>query len=122
MLKSILTSRLWLIISLLALDSAFFSLTDPSKVDSIMLVIGFLLVTSTFYLCIKQLLAAAKLYGLPFGNRERRVAIFITGLAGVLIALQSIGELTRRDLLVVGPLAVILYVYVSYGRAGAVPK
>ena len=109
-------SRLWLVLCLLLLDGIFFTRTDPHKVASVTLIIGFLLLTITLYLCIKRVLAFAKLYGLPFSRHERRIALFGTGVIGGLIGLQSMGELTERDLLVVGPLAVMLYLYLSYGR------
>ncbi len=116
LLSVLVRSQLWLIFGLIVLDGVFFTRTDPHKVASVTLIIGFLLLTLTLYLCIKRVLAFAKLYGLPFSRHERRIALFGTGVICGLIGLQSMGELTLRDLLVVGPLAVMLYLYLSYGR------
>ena len=117
--KVLLHRKVWLIAGLLALDSAFFSVTDPHKVTAVVLFVGFLLLTATVYLCLQQLVSVAKLYGLPFSQHGRRIALFGTGVAATLIGLQSMGELSRRDLLVTVPMAIILYVYLSYGKAKA---
>ncbi len=66
-------------------------------------------------------LHAAGWYGLLGGAHRKRQARVLTGLVGGLIALQSIGELGPRDVLVLLPLALIAYLYVSYGKAERVP-
>lgn len=114
--KVLLTHRLWFVIVLLALDSAFFTLTDANKVTSVALILGFLLLATTLYLCLSRLVSLARVYGLPLSHHQRRFAVFGTVIIGGVIALQSMGELTIRDLLVVLPLGVLLYAYLSYGR------
>lgn len=111
------STRLKLIISLLALDSAFFMLTDPSQVDSLVLIVGFLLLSLTTYLLISRLCVAMQLYGLPLGNSAHRIALFGTVVIIGLLALQSIGELSIRDMIVALPLGIILYLYLSYSRS-----
>jgi len=117
--KSPHSLRLQLIIGLVALDGAFFMLTDPRQVASIVIIIGFLLLSLTLYLLISRLCVASQLYGLPFGRQSHRIALFGTGVIAGLIALQSIGELTVRDMLVAVPLSTVMYLYFSYGRAKA---
>jgi hypothetical protein len=104
------------VIGLLAADGLFFGLTDPDKVPSFFLMVGFLLCAGTLYVLIRALLAASSWYGLPFNRHGSRLARVITVTAGALIALQSIGELGSRDILVLMPLTLISYLYVSYGR------
>jgi hypothetical protein len=110
-------SRRKLTIGLLALDGAFFAFTDPAKIDSIFLIVGFMLLAATSYLLIIKLCALGRVYGLQFDRKSHQIAMFGTGILIGLIALQSIGELTFRDLLVAIPLGVITYMYLSYGRS-----
>lgn len=105
-----------LMLGLLMLDSAFFTFTNPSNVDSIVLFIGFLLLSTTLYLFITRLCAMGRLYGFQFDVHSRRIAMFGTGTIVVLLALQSLGELTTRDTVVALPLGLITYLYLSYGR------
>lgn len=111
------STRLKMIISLLALDSAFFTLTDPAQVNSLVLIASFLLLSLTCYLLISRLCAVAQLYGLPLGHPAHRIALFGTVVIVGLTALQSIGELSIRDMLVALPLGIVLYLYLSYSRS-----
>lgn len=111
----------WLISGLVVLDGLFFSLSDPVRVPSLLLAVGFVLMAVTLYQLVLGLLQAANWYGLPGSAHRRRQARTLTGLIGGLIALQSIGELGRRDVLVLLPLAVLAYLYMSYGKAVSNP-
>ena len=110
-------SRRRLSLGLLALDSVFFAFTDPAKINSIFLIFGFMLLAATSYLLIIKLCALGRVYGLQFDRKSHQIALFGTGIIISLMALQSIGELTFRDLLVALPLGVITYMYLSYGRS-----
>lgn len=105
-----------LTLGLLALDGIFFTLTNPSNVDSAVLFVGFLLLALTLYLLISRLCALGAVYGFQFDKHTHRIALFGTGIIVGLIALQSLGELTTRDMMVALPLAAITYAYLSYGR------
>lgn len=67
----------------------------------------------TIYLITYIVLSFIKLYGLPI-KRKQRLSWYITGVMSMLVALQSIGELGSKDIIVVLPLAVIGYVYINY--------
>lgn len=116
MLKLLRHSHFYQGITLLAADGLFFGLTNPGQVASSELMIGFLLLVATLYYLYGRFLAAISLYGLSLSRRPRRVALFATGVSAGLLALQSIGELSFRDILVLGPLALVLYVYLGYNR------
>lgn len=107
----------WRISGLLLIDGLLFGLSDPQRVPSPMLAIGFILLVITLYQLMVGLLMAANWYGLPGRAHRRRQARVSTGVISGLIALQSIGELGLRDVLVLLPLAVIAYLYVSYAKA-----
>lgn len=116
MLKTAFSRNIGLIVALLAIDAVFFTRTDAQRVTSVTLIVGFLLLSVTIYLCLRRLAAVGRLYGLSFGRHERRFALFGTGVIAVLIGLQSMGELSRRDIFLGLPLLAALYLYFSYGR------
>jgi hypothetical protein len=108
--------RFWILLALSAIDIAFFTSTDPNKGSSIMLMAGFLLLIVSLYCLISRLLIVSDLYGFSIAKHINRLAFCITGLVAGFLALQSIGELTLKDALIFAPLAVIMYVYLAYGR------
>jgi hypothetical protein len=106
---------------LLVADGLFFTLTNPNSVPSGVLIVGFVLLAISLYVVLRLSLTAMAFYGLPLNQHSKRIAL-VLGLSGSLgIALQSLGELTARDILVLSLLSAIAYVYMSYGR-GEQPK
>ncbi|MEO7364062.1 MAG: hypothetical protein ABIV43_00970 [Candidatus Saccharimonadales bacterium] len=101
----------------LAADLAFFNLTNPQTAPSALLIVGCLLLSVTVYGAIRLTLAAATVYGLPLLDQGRREARLLGGLIGLMIALQTLGELTLRDVVVLTLLGSIGYLYTTYGRA-----
>ena len=97
----------------------FFALSDTSKVPSFALIVGFVLLVLAFYQALNGLLVIGSWYGLlSVKATRRRLAGAISGVAGCVIALQSTGQLTKRDVLVLTPLAVGAYLYVYASRSG----
>jgi hypothetical protein len=103
----------WQALVVLIADAAFFTRTDASKIAPFLLIVGILLLAVTFYELIYGLLSFARLYGLPIRHKNR-LAIYLSGILVLIVALQSIGELTPRDILVLLPLATIGYIYGLY--------
>ncbi|MGC1176662.1 MAG: hypothetical protein WA843_01210 [Candidatus Saccharimonadales bacterium] len=106
----------WLIIVLFGVDGLFFGLTDPHSITSFGLIVGFGLFAATLYCLIKGLLRLASWYGLPVNRHRRRLSAALVGLVCSLLALQSIGELGPHDVVVLSPLIVVAYLYISYNR------
>ncbi|HSX45902.1 MAG TPA: hypothetical protein VLG27_02745 [Candidatus Saccharimonadia bacterium] len=96
------------------MDAAVFGASDAQKVPSLMLAVGFVLFLATIYHVFYGIMSIARFYGFRL-KRQNRFALYFTGVAGVLAALQSIGELSGRDIAVMVPLAAIGYLYSSYG-------
>ena len=103
----------WQALGVLILDIAFFTRTNASNVAPFVLIVGFVLSVLTCYVLLYGLLSVARLYGLPVRYKQR-LAVYLSGLLGLILALQSIGELTPRDILVLLPLATLGYVYGVY--------
>jgi hypothetical protein len=119
--RTLKSPRFWRVSGLLAVDGVIFGLTDPQQVPSFVLAGGFVLLMVTLYQLVLALLRAASWYGLPGGAHRRKQARVLTGLMSGLIALQSIGELGPRDVFVLLPLALIAYLYTSYGKGERAP-
>jgi hypothetical protein len=119
--RTISSPHFWRVSGLLVIDGVIFGLTDPRQVPSFVLAGGFILLAVTLYQIVLALLHAAGWYGLPGGAHRKRQARVLTGLVGGLIALQSIGELGPRDILVLLPLALIAYLYISYSKPERAP-
>ena len=109
--------HLWSIVSLLMIDSLFFGLTDPKNVPSWLLMVGFLLSLATLYQIVKGGLVALSWYGLPTRRHSRRLTMSITLVSAIFLALQSLGELGPRDIVVMLPFTWLTYLYFTYGRA-----
>jgi hypothetical protein len=107
-------------LGLVVADLTVFTQTNATRVASFTLIIGFLALAATVYYAAYGLLAFARLYGLPV-RRKRRLAASLTGLAGCLVALQSVGELNVRDVLLLLPLVTIGYLYSFYGAGASSP-
>jgi hypothetical protein len=108
-------SHFWRIAGLLAADAVVFGMTNPNETVSFMLITGYILLCITLYYLFDGILSLSKLYGVPLRHKKRflRTAILV---AGGVIALQSIGQLSPRDILVLVPLTTLLYLYVAYTR------
>jgi hypothetical protein len=98
---------------LMALDVIFFGGLNTSKIAQVALVAGFILVVANIYLLAYGVTSLIRLYGIPI-NRKKRLSLYVSLFLGLIIAMQSTGELTSRDVLVVVPLALIGYAYIGY--------
>jgi hypothetical protein len=114
--KVIHHKHFWQSLCLLLIDIVFFTRTDASKVAPLVLIVGFILSVLTCYELLYGVLSVARLYGLPVRYKQR-LAVYLTGVVGLILALQSIGELTPRDVLVLLPLATLAYIYGVYATS-----
>jgi len=102
--------------SLVVADALFFSLTNPMKVASWLLIVGFGLAAISLYYCLRGAVRVASWYGLPVSRRYQRRVAEVAGILIGLLALQSIGQLSPRDVAVLLPLLLVAYLHSSYGR------
>ncbi len=103
----------WQLFSLLGVDIIWFGITNARNVPSFMLIIAFLLLALTLNCLIFGFLTVLEVLGLQI-KRKRWLAGTITGLMSILLALQSIDELSPRDVLVLLPLVALGYLYSFY--------
>ena len=95
-------------------DSLFFGLTDPARAPSALFIVAFLLIALSLYVLYRGVLDLIDIYT---GKRHHhRIAASLTAVTASLLALQSIGQLSARDLAVAVPLIAISYFYFSYNK------
>lgn len=121
-MKIVSHSRTWLLAGLALADILVFGGRDPHSASSAVLFVGFVLLAVSFYVLLLGLLKLAAWYGISPGRHRKRFIRLTAGLFSGVVALQSIGELSPRDGLVLLPLVVLAYLYLSYGARGARPK
>jgi hypothetical protein len=107
-------------ICLLVADILLFGATDPRSTPSFILIVGFLLLSATIYYLLDGILAFLRLYGLAPRNRKRVLRTGTMVVCGIL-ALQSMGQLSLRDLLILAPLTFLAYFYLAYSRDSRQP-
>lgn len=100
--------------SLLIADGLFFGLTNPVRLPSVVIIVGFLLVTLTIYTIIRSCLGVFVGYSNLSGQRAKRISAISSLLIGVIVAMQSIGQLTLRDIIATFPIIIVVYFYFSY--------
>jgi hypothetical protein len=113
-MKPGIPAKFWFIAGLLVANLVFFGLFSPTNSPSVVLGAAFLLLTLDIYLVIYTCLVGLGLLLNQPKVHSRRVAGLLTGTVMVLVALQSIGELSVRDGLAIVILAVIISFYSSY--------
>ncbi len=83
--------------------------TRPDQLPSIILILPFILLFLVFFLGIKLLFKGSS-------RQMSGIMMLFAGLLVMLLALQSLGQLTLRDIVMLTALFVILYFYI-YRRA-----
>ncbi|MBC7707824.1 hypothetical protein H7Y63_01215 [Polaromonas sp.] len=119
-MNNIRSRSFWLTVGLIITDALFFGLTNPVRVASILLIAGFALILLTVYWLLYNLQRLAAVYA-PWLAEQKRLSLMIAGGIGVVLALQSIGQLTSRDAFLIPLAAVALYAYSEYGKKTSAP-
>lgn len=102
--------------ALVLVDCLYYGLINPTKAYALVVVGGFALLIVNIYVGMTLLLMLVRRV-VPLSIAvQRRVRAFTTAILGVLMAMQSIGQLTVKDLLALVPLVVVLLFYLSYQK------
>lgn len=118
--RNIVPKPTWKPLGLLLVGGLLFGGTNASSVPAIIVGAGFILLSILFYYLAYGVIRLVELHGLPI-KRKRRLATSLMGIFSSLVALQSIGELSPRDVLVLLPLVIVAYLY-SFYSAGEPAK
>ncbi len=112
-LKILARGYLQKFIALLLIDAILFGSTGVASVSSPILIIGFVLLIATIFYFTRIILGVIGFYGVKI-KRPRYLALCISGVMGSLLALQSVGELNAREIIVLLMLGGLTYLYSSY--------
>lgn len=115
MQKHLTSKQIVQLSGLVLVDAVVFGTTNPQETPSYMLIVGFLLFCATVYYIFRAMIAILGVYGVKIRHRQRLLRT-MTALTAGMVALQSIGQLAPRDVLVLLLLAVLLYVYMAYAK------
>ena len=101
--------RLLLLMSLTAASLGFFGLLNPRHVPSWVLIVAFVLLGALLYVCAD---IVVRLAGITSGM-SRITAAAAAGVVVVVLLLNTIGQLTLRDLITLAIFLGLLYFYGS---------
>jgi len=100
------TASVWLLLL------AFLGLSEPSKLPVVMLIVPFLLLFSALY-SLWGLLQQAGVRYFGRGRIGRRLRMTVCISAVLLLVLQSLGQLSVRDVVTVMAIVVVGYLYLG---------
>lgn len=83
-------------------------LTDPQDVPSLLLILPFVLISILLFTCIRVILY---FFGVA-ASKSRHIALVAALVPVLIMGLQSIGQLTIRDVAVIGAITALSYFYV----------
>jgi len=101
---------------LVIVDLVIFFGFNPKTAPSIVVVGGFLLLVLSIYMFTLLICELIGKYWYPVGARSGKIALLVTICLGLVIGLESIGQLSVRDMLAIIPLLAIIYFYLSYAK------
>lgn len=101
---------------LMVVDVLFFGVISPNA-NAFVIIPAFILVVISIFAIFNVITAyICKVLEVKPKNQQRIVAVS-TATVGVIVALQSIGQLTVRDVATIVPLILVLYLYMSYTKS-----
>lgn len=105
-----------LILLTILLDTIFFGLTDPAEVAPLWLIVGFVLAVATIYWFIRLALTVLGVYLKGLKTQQQQLTTILTSVSAVILGMQSMGQFSLRDFLVLVPLVLVGYFYIRYNR------
>jgi len=111
-----------LLFVLLLVDILFFSITSPVGGSSLILIVGTVLLAFTIYIALRTIMSFLSVFLSVSVLTQKRIAMLTTLLLVFLILMQSIGQLSIRDVLAAIPLMVVFYLYMTYISSRKVEK
>ncbi len=105
--------------ALIAADLVVFTAVDPSKASALWLITGYVLLGMTVFALASSIAGAFKQYGTRAHSLSTRFLRYGAAIVVVLVGLQSVGQLTVKDVATLLPLALLAYLYLGYGKKAA---
>ena len=96
------------------LQVIFFSSINPFSAEAFILFMGIFLIICDLYLLINQTLIFLSKEFMFIKLRRKKLTIVVTSIGALLVMLESLGQLTFKDIIVIIMLALIVYWYTWY--------
>jgi Ca2+/Na+ antiporter len=100
------------------IDVLFFGLINPTTSNSYVVILGCILIILTIYALVLIITRLAAIFIPVSAAVQKRFALFVSLLLAFMLLMQSIGQLSARDLIAILPLLVVLYIYLTYISKG----
>lgn len=101
---------------LLVADFAVFTGVNPRQASAPWLIIGYILLGLTLFGLSSLVSAALKNYGESVHLKAKRLLRYGAAVLVTTVGLQSIGQLTVKDVATLLPLVLLAYLYFGYGK------
>ena len=112
----VLNRQIQVCAALIAADCLVFTLVDPVSASATWLFSGYVLLGLTLFALARLLAEAFKSYGRRTYGLSKRLMYYGAATVVTLIGLQSVGQLTVRDVTMMAAFAVLAYLYISYDK------
>lgn len=103
--------------AIIFVDLLFFSMIDPRRGSMLVLIVACLLAyISVYVICRLGMWLFVKLFPISI-VAQKRAALAVTIGATFLLFMQSLGQLSSRDIFAVVPLTLVTYFYMAYASS-----
>jgi hypothetical protein len=102
--------------ALLVADGLVFMTVDPQSAPAIWLIVGYILLGVSLFATAALFATAFRSYGQRIYKTAWRLLAYAATALIIMIGLQSIGQLTIRDVLTLLPFTLIAYWYFGYSK------
>lgn len=102
------------VILLMGIDGLFFSALNPNSSSSFIIITGCIVLAASLYVLCSGAMSLFARIGIVRQASARRLSIFLALFLAVIVLMQSIGQLSVRDIFALVPFACVLYLYSSY--------
>lgn len=102
--------------ALIAADCLVFTMVNPRSASAHWLIIGYVLLGLTLFGLSSLIATSLRNYGDVLYAKSRRLLRYGVSILVGVIGLQSIGQLSVKDVSVLLPFVVLAYLYFGYGK------
>jgi len=96
------------------LDILFFGLVNPTTSNSYVVILGCILIILSTYALVLIVTRLVAIFIPVSVATQKRFTLFVSLLLVFILLMQSIGQLSTRDLIAILPLLAVLYIYLTY--------
>jgi hypothetical protein len=108
------SAKFRIIVLLMMLDILFFGLVNPTTSNSYVVILGCILIILSTYALVLIVTRLVAIFIPVSVATQKRFTLFVSLLLVFILLMQSIGQLSTRDLIAILPLLAVLYIYLTY--------